>query len=287
MSVFEKPKKQLTIIGIRVVPKQNLSLRFQDYQLTLNRIQVLCVGFLFGTYIITLFCTLMFKDIGFSGMSQAILYCIIGIVHFSFCFISTAKRSKIMALMDDLDDIIEKSMIKKLGKHFKYLPTIVTFVIWSYCREWKSTSPYNLQAIKWNGGQIFGHHLYIDVCERFFLCHSCCNRIVLQLFYPRSNRRGISSSHPINVSAFAPIKHNTIRLLPRRSLGFSTVFFSFRKVSMGLEKSDGLFCGHDFRNFMGDVVDAVHHLWNVYISEDFHNVGCASKRHCRQYNGFG
>lgn len=112
MSVFEKSKKFLTILGIRIVPKETLSPILQDFPLTVNRIQILCLTFLIGTYFVTLFCTLIFKENTFSEMTQVLLFFVIGLVHSTFCYISMWKRPKIMAYMDDLEKIIEKSVFE-------------------------------------------------------------------------------------------------------------------------------------------------------------------------------
>lgn len=121
MSVLKKAKKHLTIIGILIIPKSYLPKFLQHYQLILNRIQILCVIFLFGTYCITTFCALLFNASGFSELSESLTYCTIGIVHPSFYCISILKRSSIIAFMDDLEKTIEKSLFKKfLKKDFKF-----------------------------------------------------------------------------------------------------------------------------------------------------------------------
>lgn len=127
MSALKKSKKHLTIIGIIIVPKQHLPEFLQDFQLTFNRIQILCVIFLFGTFISTVFCTLIFKANGFSELSEALTYCVIGIVHSSFYFISIWKRPTIMAFMDDLEAVIKKSMFKKLQNLVIFSPKIYQF----------------------------------------------------------------------------------------------------------------------------------------------------------------
>lgn len=131
MSLFKKSKQNLTIVGIRVVPKQNLPSVLQNCQSTINRIQILSLSFLIGTYFVTIFCTMIFKDVGFSEMSQAVLYCIIGFVHSSFCYISMWKRQTIMAYMDDLEKIIERSMTKKVGKNRWFQNKIFVYFIGS------------------------------------------------------------------------------------------------------------------------------------------------------------
>lgn len=116
MSVFIKSKKHLTILGIRIASKQDLPVFLQDFQLTVNRIQILCVIFLLGTYTVAAFYTMIFKANGFSEISEASTYFIIGIVHSSFHSISNWKRPKIMAFMDDFDDVIEKSVSEKFER---------------------------------------------------------------------------------------------------------------------------------------------------------------------------
>lgn len=113
MSVFAKSKKHLTILGIRIVSEQTLPEFLQDFQLTVNRVQISCVIFLFGTYIFSVLYTLIFKAIEFSEISEALTYFVIGIVHSSFLSISIWKRPQIMAFIDDMDDVIEKSVGKK------------------------------------------------------------------------------------------------------------------------------------------------------------------------------
>lgn len=113
MALLKNLKKHLAFIGVIVVPKQNLSEFSQNFQLTFNRIQILCVTFLYGTYMTTLICTLIFKENEFAALSAALTYCIIGVVHSSFYYISIWKRSRFLAFMDDLEDTIEKSWLKK------------------------------------------------------------------------------------------------------------------------------------------------------------------------------
>lgn len=127
MSVLKKSKKHLTIIGIRIVPKQNLPEFLQDFQLAFNRIQILCVIFLFGTFSISVFCTLIFKANGFSELSEALTYCVIGIVHSSFYYISVWKRPNIMTFMDDLEETIEKSWFKNHFFLFKFSSFLKSF----------------------------------------------------------------------------------------------------------------------------------------------------------------
>lgn len=118
MLVLEKSKMHLTIIGILIVQKLKLPQFFKDYQLILNRIQILCVIFLFGSYCFATFCALKYKASGFSELSEALNYCTIGIVHSSFYYISIWKRSSIIAFMADLEETIEKSMLKNNSIYF-------------------------------------------------------------------------------------------------------------------------------------------------------------------------
>lgn len=123
MSVFKKSKKHLTILGIRIASKQDLPEFLQDFQLAVNRIQILCVTLLFGTFIFTTFCTLTFKANGFAEITDASTYFIIGLVHSSFLSISIWKRSQILAFMDDFDDVIKKRAFEKIRRriHFENL----------------------------------------------------------------------------------------------------------------------------------------------------------------------
>lgn len=114
MSVFQKSKNHLTIIGIRIVPKQNLPEFLQNYQLIINRFQIFCVIFLFGTFTITVFHTLISEANRFAEISKALTYCIIGTEHSLFYYISIWRRPKIMTFMDDLEDTIEKSVLNKI-----------------------------------------------------------------------------------------------------------------------------------------------------------------------------
>lgn len=83
MPVLEKAKKHLTIIGVKIVSKRNLPELLQQSQLTVNRIQIVVVTFLLGTYFISVLCTLIFKAKGFTELSNALLYCTIGLLHFN------------------------------------------------------------------------------------------------------------------------------------------------------------------------------------------------------------
>lgn len=124
MLTLEKAKKHLTIIGIRIVPRQNLPKVLQHFHLAFNRIQILSVVFLFGTYNITVFSNLIFEANGFSEVSEALTYCTIGCVHSSFYFISTWKRSKIMAFMDDLEATIVKRLFRIFSAHLFSLKSV-------------------------------------------------------------------------------------------------------------------------------------------------------------------
>lgn len=198
MSVLKNSKNHLTIIGIRFVPIQNLPAFLQGLQLTINRIQILCVIFLFGTYTFGVFCTLIFKANGFSELSKALTYYVIGIVHSSFYCISIWKRPKIMAFMDDLEETIKKSLFQRISKFSKFYGKIFAFLI----RKCKSSNSCHLHAIEWNGRYNFEFHLEINFRIWLFFYHFSCICFVLQLFYSWWNGSGISIAHSFDVSDF-------------------------------------------------------------------------------------
>lgn len=110
MSVLEESKKHLTIIGIRVVLKGSLPQLLQNSRLTINRLQISVVTFLFGTWIISIVCTLVFEAKEFIEFSDSLSYLTTGCVHSSFYCISLWKRSPIMAFINDLEKTIERSI---------------------------------------------------------------------------------------------------------------------------------------------------------------------------------
>lgn len=111
MSVLEKTKKHLTIMGIRVIPKASLPECLQPFRLTINRVQILIVTILFGTWIITFFCTLIFEAKKFTEFTNALTYVTVGCVHSSHFYLSLWKYPQIMAFFDDLEEAIEKSNV--------------------------------------------------------------------------------------------------------------------------------------------------------------------------------
>lgn len=202
MSVFEKSKKHLTILGIGIVSKQNLPKFLRDYQLALNRIQISCVIFLFGSYIFTTLYTLIFEANGFSEITEASTYFIIGLVHSSFLSISIWKRPKIMAFMDNLDDVIAKSMFGMFQKSLSIKKAITQL---GFRRKWTPSGSHRLYAIDSHGRYVFEFHLENNIHTKHTLHHSRCNNLVLQLFHSWWNGAGISVAHSNDVSEYLMI----------------------------------------------------------------------------------
>lgn len=198
MSAFKKSKKHLAILGIRIASKQEIPEFLQNFQLTVNRIQITCVILLFGTYISTTFCTLIFKANGFAEMSEALTYSIIGIVHSSFLSISIWKRPQIMAFMDDFDDAIKKSVFENFMKNLPFWKTFKTRL--DFFRGRKLSGSHHLQAIDWNGRYVLEFNLEDNNYTKLPLYHSCCNNLVLQLFCAWQNGTVIPIAHSIGVS---------------------------------------------------------------------------------------
>lgn len=110
MLVLEQNKIHLTIIGVRKVPKKSLPEYLQHIHLAINRAQIIFITFLFGTWFISIWCTILqAKD--FKEFSQAFTYLVIGGVHSSFYYISLWKRTQLLTFINDFERAIEKSNI--------------------------------------------------------------------------------------------------------------------------------------------------------------------------------
>lgn len=118
MAMLRKLKIHLGIIGVITVPKEDLPDFLKDFQLTLKNIIFLSITSLYGTYMIAVASDLMFKENAFSELSHDITFVIIGLVHCSFYYISFWKSSEFLAYMNDLENVIEKSVCLKKKPQF-------------------------------------------------------------------------------------------------------------------------------------------------------------------------
>lgn len=112
MSYLANTKKLLSIVGIRLIPKENLPSFFQNSRIAINIVHIALVAISFVTFNVSVLFFLLFDATSFPQFSEAVLFYFVFYLHLTFYSISIWKRSKIISFMDDFEEIIEKSELK-------------------------------------------------------------------------------------------------------------------------------------------------------------------------------
>lgn len=112
MSYLDNTKKLLSIVGIRLIPKEKLPSFLQNSRIVINIAHIALVAFSFVTFNVSVLFFLLFDATSFPQFSEAVLFYVVFYLHLSFYSISIWKRLEILSFMDDFEKIIEKSELK-------------------------------------------------------------------------------------------------------------------------------------------------------------------------------
>lgn len=98
------------MLGIFPIPKKNLkSLNLQNFQTALNRLQITFVVLFLLLYFVSVLNFVMTKASNFAQYAEGTLFCIIVFTRLTFYYLINSKRSRISAMINDLETIIHKS----------------------------------------------------------------------------------------------------------------------------------------------------------------------------------
>lgn len=98
------------MLGIFPIPKKNLkSLNLQNFQTALNRLQITFVVMFLLLYFVSVLNFVMTKASNFAQYAEGTLFCIIVFTRLTFYYLINSKRSRISAMINDLETIIHKS----------------------------------------------------------------------------------------------------------------------------------------------------------------------------------
>lgn len=109
MSILEKIKLHLTIIGVKPAANRNLPSFLQHFGAVINIMHVSFVIFTFLTLNISSLWFLISEAVSFTQYSEAVLFYMVTYLHLSFYIISILKRDSILSFIDDLERVIQTS----------------------------------------------------------------------------------------------------------------------------------------------------------------------------------
>lgn len=111
MIILASLRKQFTMLGFFPISKQSLqSYNLQNFQMPINYIHITLVIIFLLFYFVCVYNFVMTKAKTFAQYAEGTLFCIIVFTRLIIYFIMHAKKSKISAIVIDLEAIIRISM---------------------------------------------------------------------------------------------------------------------------------------------------------------------------------
>lgn len=111
MPVLATPKRHLRMLGIFPVPEHYFPESLRDYRLIFNCVHILFIVVMMMCYSSAMLLFPIFKANTFDEYSESVLFCSVAILRVILYVILFFKKSQLLALLDELDEIVEKSKI--------------------------------------------------------------------------------------------------------------------------------------------------------------------------------
>lgn len=108
MAVLTKVKRNLTILGVVPVPKQNLPQPLQEYQSIIDYVHVTFLMISLISYASGVVYFLLFEASTFVEYSQQAFFCAVSLLHVLSYLILIQNRSNLLTLFRDTEKIISK-----------------------------------------------------------------------------------------------------------------------------------------------------------------------------------
>lgn len=110
MLEFKIIKWQFMMIGVTPFPKDKLPSILKNHQLLINWIHITVMFVSIVLYFLAPMHFLLFKATNFSEYTESTFYSTVTTLHFAIYTIQICKRSVLIALIRDLEEIIDKSI---------------------------------------------------------------------------------------------------------------------------------------------------------------------------------